>query len=264
MELELELDAGIAHLWLNRPARRNALDEALIAALTHTLAELAPRPDIRVVALGGRGRDFCAGADLDWMRRMGDLDARHNRDDADTLAELLQRLAQMPQPVLARVQGAAIGGGLGLAAACDIVLAARDAHFALSEVRLGLIPATIAPYVVDAIGQRQASRYALSGERFDADEALRLGLVHLVETEASGLDLQLDRLCDTLKRGAPGAQSACKDLLRRVRAGGGAGDAALRADTVRRLALIRSSDEAREGIAAFFEKRLPSWRREGQ
>lgn len=258
-ELELDIDDGIARVWLNRPTRHNALNETLIAALHRLLDALAERDDVRVLVLAGRGPDFCAGADLDWMRRMAATDPGHNRDDAARLAALLQRLAQLPQPVLARIRGAAIGGGLGLAAACDIALASRDAHFALSEVRLGLVPATIAPYVVDAIGARQATRYALSAERIDAETALRIGLVHELAADADELDRRIAALCQALRQGAPGAQARCKALLRQARGRDDERDARLRQDGIELLATIRAGDEAREGIAAFFDKRAPRW-----
>jgi methylglutaconyl-CoA hydratase len=255
--LEIEKACGVATLWMNRPERHNAFDAALIAELTKTLGELETDETTRVVILAGRGASFCAGADLAWMKACGEADFEQNLDDARRLAELLRRLAQLPKPTIARVQGPAIGGGLGLAAACDICVAATDAFFAASEVRLGLIPSVIGPYLLRAIGARQASRYILTGERIGAAQAQRLGLAHEIAPPET-LDAKIEEIATALSRGAPRALASAKLLLREI--AHRPPDDALRDDTARRIAEIRAGAEAREGVAAFLEKRPPSWR----
>ena len=253
----LEIDPrGIASLTLNRPERHNAFDDVLIAELIDRLTALATDNSVRIVVLKAAGKSFSAGADLNWMRRMADFDEAQNIADAMRLAELMRRLNSLPKPTIARVQGAAFGGGVGLVACCDIALASENALFALSEVRLGLIPAVISPYVVTAIGERASRRYMLSAERFDAAEALRLGLVHEVVNEAE-LDSRLDALVEALLAAGPAAQTAAKNLVLAV-AGRPIG-ADLIADTATRIAAVRASDEGREGLAAFLEKRRPAW-----
>jgi methylglutaconyl-CoA hydratase len=254
--VKIERQGAVATLWLDRPRQRNAFDELLIDSLTVALRQLDADDSARVVVLAGRGPAFCAGADLDWMRRMAAQDEAANLADAARLAALLQALAGLTKPTVARVQGAALGGGTGLVAACDIAVAATDAVFGTTEVRLGLIPATISPYVLAAIGPRAARRYFLSGERIDADTALRLGLVH--ETcEAAALDERIAAIAAALLAGAPGAQRAAKRLVadhacRPI-------DAALVEDSSQRIAAARATEEAREGIAAFFAHRKPRW-----
>lgn len=249
---------GVTTVTLDREAVHNALDETLIDALAAAFGEAAAAPATRVVVLAARGKSFCAGADLDWMRRAAGYDEAQNLADARRLAAMLQAIDCCPKPVLGVVQGAALGGGVGLVAACDLVLCAETASFALSEVRLGLIPATIAPYVMAAIGARACRRLFLTAERFAASEALRLGLVHEVHPRAA-LDAALEHQVEALLAGAPGAQAAAKDLLRAI--AGRPLDATLIEDTAQRLARQRSGAEAREGIAAFFAKRPPAWRR---
>lgn len=247
---------GVATVTLNRPERHNAFDDALIAELTGVLRALGEDADVRVVVLAGEGRSFSAGADLDWMQRVAGYTEQENYDDALALAGLMETLDALPRPTIARVHGAAIGGGVGLVSACDFALASDTAKFALSEVRLGLIPAAISPYVVKAIGERQARRYFVTAERIDAHEARRIGLVHEV-VPADGLDARLDALLETLAGNGPRAMGAAKDLVRRV--GRGPVDEAMIADTARRIAGIRVGPEAREGIAAFLDKRKPDW-----
>ncbi len=254
--LDVRVDGGVARVALDRIDVHNAFDEVLIAALTHTLSALGADAAVRVVVLAGNGASFCAGADLTWMRRMSQYDHAENLADAKALAAMLETLATLPKPVVARVHGAAYGGGVGLVACCDIALGTPRASFALSEARLGLIPATIGPYVVRAIGARAAQRYFLSGERFGADEALRIGLLHEV-VDADALDTRIDAIVDALLRAGPAAQAAAKDLLRAI--AGGPIDAAMIADTARRIADVRASGEAREGVAAFLDKRAPAW-----
>ncbi|TCO79279.1 methylglutaconyl-CoA hydratase [Plasticicumulans lactativorans] len=254
--IQIETAAGVATLTLNRPELHNAFDDALIAALTAALRRLEADPAVRVVVLAANGKSFSAGADLNWMRRMADYTVAQNLDDARGLAELMRTLNALAKPTVAKVQGAAYGGGVGLVACCDIAVAADGASFCLSEVRLGLIPAVISPYVVNAIGERQARRYFVSAERFDAAEARRIGLVHEV-VPAAGLDAKVDELLATLAGNGPAAMVAAKDLARAVARG--PLDAAMIEDTARRIADIRASAEGREGLSAFLGKRRPAW-----
>ncbi|MFT4196453.1 MAG: enoyl-CoA hydratase/isomerase family protein [Pseudoxanthomonas sp.] len=254
--LEIERNGAVATLWLNRPEVHNAFDEHVIAALTAALRELDVDPAVRAVVLAGRGRSFCAGGDLGWMRRMAGFSREQNLRDAGALADMLRTLASLSKPTLARVHGAALAGGTGLVAACDIAVATPEAKFGTTEVRLGLIPATIGPYVIRAIGARAAQRYFLTGERFDVTEAHRLGLVHeVVATEA--LDTRIANIIEALLAGAPIALTDCKNLIEDMR--DKPVNADLIADTTRRIADARGGDAAREGIAAFFDKRRPRW-----
>lgn len=247
---------GVATVTLNRPDRHNAFDDALIAALTQVLRELDADDSVTVVVLAGAGKSFSAGADLNWMRRMADYGREENLADAEALAALMETLNGLDKPTIARVQGAAFGGGVGLVACCDIAIAADTASFCLSEVRLGLIPAVISPYVVTAIGERAARRYFVTAERFDAREAHRLGLVHEV-VPAAGLDARVDALLAQLRQNGPRAMAAAKDLAHAVSRGPIVPE--MIRDTARRIAEIRSSAEGREGVAAFLEKRRPRW-----
>ena len=254
--IEIERSGAKVTLWLNRPERHNAFDDALIAELSAALAELAADSAIRVVLLAGRGKSFSAGADLAWMKRMAGYTAAENEADAQKMAEMLYRLESLPKPTIAVVQGAAMGGGAGLVAACDIAIAAEDAQFAFSEVRLGLTPATISPYVIAAIGPRAARRYFLTAERFDARRAYGLGLVTAV-VPAADLATEASRLADILCQNGPAAMAEAKRLIADVT--GRPIDAALRTETAGRIARQRASAEGREGVAAFLEKRKPSW-----
>ena len=247
---------GVATVTLNRPERHNAFDAQLIGSLTSALGALAEDPRTRVVILSAAGRIFCAGADLYEMRRSGEASLADNQADATRLAELLNRLSNLPRPTIARVQGSAYGGGVGLIACCDIAVAADKAAFCLSETRLGLIPAVVGPYVVAAIGARDARRYFLSAEAFDAAEALRIGLVHAV-VPAEELEQTVAAITARLLANGPEAMTAAKQLVTAVNVP--RIDAELIADTVRRIAERRASAEAREGISAFLEKRAPSW-----
>jgi methylglutaconyl-CoA hydratase len=249
-----ERKGAVARLILNRPERHNAFDEALIEELTQAIDEVEKDISVRVLVLAANGKSFSAGADLDWMRRMAAYSEEENLADANRLALLMQRLNFIPKPTVAAVQGAALGGGVGLVAASDIAVGAAQAVFGLTEVRIGLIPATIGPYVVQAIGERAARRYFLTGERFDAATACELGLLHEV---AEDLDATVDRHVEALLQGGPEAQGATKKLIRRV--GRGPINAAMIDDTAARIARARAGGEAREGIAAFFEKRKPGW-----
>ncbi len=249
---------SVATVWLNRPQVHNAFNEALIEELTAHLQMLNGDASVSVVVLAGRGRSFCSGADLEWMRRMAGFSAAHNLRDATALAHMLHTLASLSKPTVARVQGFALAGGTGLVAACDIAVASDDAHFGTTEVRFGLLPATISPYVIDAIGARATRRYFLTGERIDAATALRLGLVQEV-CPAAVLDERVGAIVQNLRLGAPGALAACKQLVRDV--AGRPLTPELIADTSHRIATARWSPEAKEGIAAFFEKRPPDWQR---
>jgi methylglutaconyl-CoA hydratase len=253
-------DRGVATVELNRPERHNALSAALVDALSETLAGLAADQATRAIILTGVGPTFCAGADIGEMRSAGAEHAADNQRDASRLAGLLARLDNFPMPTVARVQGNAFGGAIGLIAACDIALGSELAVFALTEVRLGLVPAMISPYVVRAIGERQARRYFLTGERFGAAIAERLGLLHLA-VPAAQLDATLSGLTDELLLGAPGAQAEAKKLLRRITGRSSVADAQLADETARWIARLRASAEGREGLSAFLEKRPPSWRR---
>jgi methylglutaconyl-CoA hydratase len=251
-----EIADAVARITLDRPEVHNAFDDRLIARLTETLEALAADPSVRVVVLAAAGKSFSAGADLAWMQRMAAYGEAENLADARRLAHLMATLNRLAKPTLALVQGPAIGGGVGLVACCDMAVAARSAFFQLSEVRLGLTPAVISPYVVEAIGARAARRYLLTAERFDADEAWRLGLVHQVvpdgELEPAGA-----ALIGALAAGGPEAKKAAKDLIFAV--GGRPIDAALIEDTAGRIARQRAGAEGRDGVAAFLDKRRPSW-----
>jgi methylglutaconyl-CoA hydratase len=247
---------GVALITLNRPEVHNAFDETLIAELTRALAALDAAPTVRAVVLLGAGPSFCAGADLNWMRRMAGYSYEENSADAAALATLLETLYALSKPTIARVHGAAYGGGVGLIACCDIAVAVPDAMFSLSEARLGLIPATIGPYVIEAIGVRHARRYFISGERFEAAEAFRLGLVHDLAPLAE-LDGKINELLGALLLAGPHAQAAAKALIRAV--AHRPIDRNVIDDTVARIATLRATDEAREGMAAFLNRRPAAW-----
>jgi methylglutaconyl-CoA hydratase len=252
---------GVALLTLDRADRHNAFDETMIAELTQALAVIEASPRIRAVVLLGSGESFCAGADLDWMQRMAGFTYEENVGDARSLAHLLQALASLSKPTIARVHGPAYGGGVGLVACCDIAVAAMAATFALSEAKLGLIPATIGPYVIEAIGARAARRYFVTAERFDAAEAYRIGLVHDIVPSLEALDERVNELLGHLMLAGPHAQAAAKALVRSV--AHRPIDERVVADTAERIATIRATDEAREGIAAFLTRRAPAWVPEG-
>jgi methylglutaconyl-CoA hydratase len=245
-------DAGIATVTLNRPEVHNAFNEILIAELTAKLAQLGADRQVRVVVLAGEGRSFCAGADLDWMRRTAAYSREENLEDALKAAEMLRTLNQLPKPTVAAVHGAAFGGGVGLIACCDIAIAADSATFSFSEVRLGLIPAVISPYVIAAIGERQARRYFLTAERFPAAEARRFGLVHEV-TPPESLHSSVAAVATELLSAGPESLRAAKELIHTVVRR--SGDETLPAETARRIAEIRTGEEARQRIQRFLENR---------
>ncbi|MCB1888798.1 MAG: enoyl-CoA hydratase/isomerase family protein [Rhodocyclaceae bacterium] len=255
--IEIERRGPVAHVWMNRPQVHNAFNAALIAELDQAWDQLAADDSVRVVVLGGRGKSFSAGADLNWMKEAAGYSEAENLEDARRLAGMLQKLAQLPRPTIARVQGAALGGGTGLAAACDICVAAERAVFATSEVKFGIIPSAISPYVIRAIGPRQASRYFQSAERMSAARAEALGLVHEVGADDAEVDTRIDVLVAALLEGGPKAQAAAKALIVSVTPQP-IGPAVLE-DTARRIATLRATTEAKEGLGAFLDKRPASW-----
>jgi len=250
---------GTATIKLNRPEVHNAFDEHLIAELTDTLKSINENDAVNVVILASEGKNFSAGADLNWMRRMADYDEEENRQDALKLAMLLQTLNELNKPTIARVQGAVFGGGIGLVACCDIAVAANNSIFSLSEVLLGLVPATISPYVISAIGTRAARRYFLTGERFSAQDALRFNLVQEL-SDPEIIDETIDEIVDALNQGGSHAQATAKQLIASV--SGRPIDDDLNQRTASVIAQIRAGDEGREGVSAFLEKRTPKWRGE--
>ena len=254
--LEIERQNGVATIWMNRPEVLNAFNETLIDDLAAACAELDADRSVRVVVLAGRGKHFSAGADLNWMKRASTYGEAENLADARKFAAMLRGLSQLSKPTIARVQGAALGGGTGLAAACDMVVASDDAQFSTSEVRFGIIPAVISPFVVRAIGPRHALRYFQTAERFGAAKAREIGLVSEV-TSRDELDAGVAALVEVLKSGGPRAQQAAKQLIDAV--AGRPIDEAVSEETAQRIARQRATDEAREGIGAFLEKRTPSW-----
>jgi methylglutaconyl-CoA hydratase len=255
--LQISRAGPVARVFLNRPDVRNAFNDSVIAELGAAFAGFAADASLRAVVLGGHGKAFCAGADLSWMRAMADYTWEQNRADAQGLADMLHAIWSCPVPVIGRVHGDCYAGGVGLAAVCDIVVAAEGVNFCLSEAKLGLLPATIGPYVVKALGEQAARRYFTTAERFDAARAHALGFVHEV-VPADALDAKVDELLAALVANGPAAVRACKKLVQDV--ADRAIDEALRADTARRIADIRASAEGREGVQAFLNKRDPSWR----
>jgi len=247
---------GIASITLNRPEVHNAFDENVIARLTRELRALSEDDDVRVVVLGARGKSFCAGADVNWMTRMAEFSEAENLADASSLAELLYTLDSLAKPTVALVQGAAMGGGVGLICACDIAIAAQSAFFAISEVRLGLIPSVISPFVINAIGESRSRRYFLTGERISAHEAQRIGLVHDVVPDEA-LAVRGETFINMLLKGGPKAQTEAKALISAVH--GKPIDQAMAVDLARRIARARVSEEGQEGMVAFKEKRKPDW-----
>lgn len=255
--VRVERAGVVATVTLNRPEVRNAFDAETIAALHTAFVELGIDPQVRVVVLAASGPAFCAGADLRYMQQLAGFTPAQNRDDALQLARMLRSVVECPKPVIARVQGDAFAGGVGLVAACDLAVGVSSARFCLSEVRLGLIPATIMPHVLRAIGARAAQRITLTAEVFDAAAAQRIGLVHEVVADAAALDAQVHAWTQALLAASPQALAAAKRLIAEV-AHHPLGEALL-ADTAERIAQARASSDGREGIAAFLEKRKPSW-----
>ena len=254
--LQVEREGAVARVWLNRPDMRNAFNERSIAELARVFAELSVDDALRVIVLGGRGKAFCAGADLGWMRTMAGYTWEQNHADAQTLADMLWAIYSCPVPVVGRIHGDCYAGGVGLAAVCDVLVAADAATFCLSEARLGLLPATISPYVIRALGVQASRRYFATAERFGAAEAHALGFVHEV-CALDALDAKVDELVAALVANGPKAARACKKLVHDV--AGLPITPELRADTARRIADIRASDEGREGVQSFLQKRKPAW-----
>ena len=254
--ISIEHAGPVATLWMARPDVFNAFNEQLIDELTRACEQLEHDASVRVVVLGGRGPHFSAGADLNWMRRAATASEQENLEDARRFARMLHRLATLSKPTIARVQGAALGGGTGLAAACDMAVASSDAVFSTSEVKFGIIPAVISPYVLRAIGPRQALRYFQSAERISAERALAMGLVHEVAA-AEQLDAAVAAMAKPLLAGGPLAQKAAKELIGAVH--GRPIDAATLEETAQRIARQRRTDEARDGVSAFLDKRSPAW-----
>ncbi len=254
--LELRFDAGVTTVTLNRPEVRNAFNDEVIAEMTAVFSELAGRDEVRCIVLAASGTAFCAGADLNWMKRMAGYTRDENLADAAALANMLKMIYRCPKPSIARIQGDVYAGGAGLVAVCDIAVSVDTAQYCLSEVKLGLIPATISPYVIRAMGARAAHRYFLTAERFSAAEALRIGFVHEV-VKADQLDGKVAELAQALVSAGPAAVKACKSLVQAV---AGHDITQLLIDrTVHDIADIRVSDEGREGIQAFLGKRKPGW-----
>jgi len=258
--LEIVRAGGVATIWMNRPDVHNAFNAQLIADLTAACIELDADNAVRAVVLAGRGKSFSAGADLNWMRAAGEASEAENFADAMKLAGMLRTLAEMNKPTIARVHGAALGGGMGLASACDICIAGDKAVFATSEVKFGIIPSAISPYVIRAIGERQAYRYFQTAERINATRAAELGLAHEA-VAAEALDAKVEEVVDALLQGGPKSQAAAKDLIRAV-ANRPVSDA-LVMDTAGRIASLRATPEAKEGLAAFLDKRPAAWIAQG-
>lgn len=258
--VEFDLDAtGIARITLNRPDRHNAFDDRMIADLHAAFEHCAASDTVRAVLLAGHGRSFSAGADLAWMQRMADYDYGHNLDDARALALMLSTLKTLPQPTVARIQGNAFGGAVGLISCCDIAIASSATRFGLTETRIGLIPATIGPHVVEAIGARWARRLFLSAERFDSALATRINLIHEA-CDASELDARIEAVLHGLLQNGPEAMREAKVLLREIQ--GRPLDRELIDDTSARIAHLRVSEEGQEGLQAFLQKRPPAWQTE--
>ena len=258
--LDIQIHGPVARVFLNRPQVRNAFNDGVVAELTQAFATLGADAALRAIVLGGHGKAFCAGADLAWMRSMADYSWDQNRADAERLAAMLWAGYTCPLPLVGRVHGDCYAGGLGLAAICDVLVAAEGVQFCLSEARLGLLPATIGPYVVRALGEQASRRYFTTAERFSAAEAHRLGFVHEC-VAADALEAKVQEIVATLVANGPAAVKACKQLVkdmvhRPI-------DAALRDDTARRIADIRASAEGREGVQSFLNKRAPAWKDHG-
>lgn len=254
--LEIECDGHVARLWLNRPEVRNAFNDGVIAELTDAFRRLPQQPGVRAIVLGGRGKAFCAGADLSWMRTMADYSWEQNRGDAQGLADMLHAGWACAVPLVGRIHGDCYAGGVGLAAICDVLVAADVATFCLSEARLGLLPATIGPYVIRAMGEQAARRYFVTAERFDAEQAHRVGFVHEV-CAVETLDERVTDIATAIAANGPSAVRACKRLVQDLT--GMPITELLREDTARRIADMRASDEGKEGVQSFLQKRKPSW-----
>ena len=253
----VEVDDSVGILTLNKPERHNALDEQLVTEMTTGLLALEADSRVRSIVLSSTGKSFCAGADLNWMKRAASYTSQENLRDARNFARLMTTLHELPKPTVARVQGPAYGGGVGLIAACDIAVASYDALFALTEVKLGILPAVVTPYVLAAIGERYCRRYMLSAERFSAAEAYRIGLVHEIVPGEEQLDEAIGEIVDSLLKNGPYAQAECKALIRDIT--GQPIDDSTVEETAQRITRVRSSPEGKEGLDAFLENRNPNW-----
>lgn len=253
----IDVNDGAAILTMTRAAVNNAFDDITIREMTASLSELAGNADVEAVVIAGEGKNFCAGADIEWMKRAAAYSYDENLADAEALAKLMSALDRLPKPTIAKVQGAVYGGGVGLVACCDVAIAADDARFCLSEVKLGIIPAVIGPYVMAAIGARACRRYFQTAEVFDASRANELGLVHEV-VPASKINLRIEAILASLKQGAPHAKAAAKALV--IELAHRPVEAPLIAETAAAIAEMRSKSEAKEGLSAFLERRKPRWR----
>ena len=258
--LDISRSRHVGRVFLNRPEVRNAFNAAVIGELTAAFNQFATDSELRVIVLGGHGKAFCAGADLAWMRAMADYNWEENRADAQALADMLWTIYRCPVPIVGRVHGDCYAGGVGLAAVCDVLVAAEGVQFCLSEAKLGLMPATIAPYVIKALGEQASRRYFTTAERFDAARAKALGFVHEV-VAADALDAKVDELVAALAANGPAALRACKRLVQDF--AGRPIDDALRTDSVRRIAGVRASVEGKEGVQSFLSKRAPAWQGNG-
>ena len=254
--LQIEREGVVARVWLNRPDVCNAFNEHVIQELADAFATLGADANLRAIVLGGRGKAFCAGADLGWMREMAGYSWERNRSDAQALADMLWAVYRCPVPIVGRIHGDCYAGGVGLAAVCDVLVAAEGANFCLSEARLGLLPGTISPYVVRAMGEQASRRYFVTAERFSAAQAQAMGFVHEVCTDEA-LDAKVDEIVATLVANGPMALRACKTLVQDM--AGLPITAELRGETARRIADIRASAEGREGVQSFLNKRKPAW-----
>ena len=254
--LDIQRHGPVARVYLNRPEVRNAFNETLISELSVAFTQFSHDTTLRAIVLGGHGKAFCAGADLGWMREMAGFDWERNRADAQALADMLWAVYRCPVPVVGRIHGDCYAGGVGLAAVCDVLVATEGVTFCLSEARLGLLPGTISPYVIRAMGEQAARRYFVTAERFNAAQAQAFGFVHEL-CAADALDARVDEIVAALVANGPMAVRACKSLVQDV--AGAPITEALRAETARRIADIRASDEGREGVQSFLNKRRPAW-----
>ncbi len=254
--IRIEHVSAIAQVTLARPDLHNAFNEVMIAEITEAFRELGRRDDARVIVLAGEGKSFCAGADIHWMKKMVDYSFEENVKDAGAMAAMLRAIRECPKPVIARVHGAAFGGGVGLAAACDIAVAVESAVFCLSEVKLGIVPAVISPYVLEKIGPGQMRRYGLTAEKFSAAEARRIGLIHEVFATAADMDAWIEKTCGLLKSNGPAALAVAKRIISEV---AGTPWDQVQQHTTRTIAELRASPEGQEGLRAFLEKRPPKW-----
>lgn len=252
----IEESNAVARVTLARPDVHNAFNEEMIAEITAAFADLGRRDDVRVIVLAAEGKSFCAGADVHWMKRMVDFTFEQNAEDADFLARMLRTIRECPKPVIARVHAAAIGGGVGLTAACDIAVAVESALFCLSEVKLGIVPAVISPFVMEKIGPGQMRRYGLTAERFSAAEAKRIGLIHEVFNSPEDMDRWIEQTAQTLIANGPHAISAAKHIMSEV---AGILWDQVQARTVETISRLRVSPEGQEGLKSFLEKRKPNW-----